>query len=43
MKGISAAWIYSGAIIYRHACALRCEGIVSKRLGSAYRMGPTNG
>ena len=26
-----------GAIIYKHACALGCEGIVSKRLGSAYR------
>ena len=28
-----------GAIIFRHACALAlgCEGIVSKRLGSAYR------
>ena len=23
-----------GAIVYRHACALGCEGIVSKRLGS---------
>ena len=28
-----------GAIIYKHACALGCEGIVSKRLGSAYRAG----
>ena len=28
-----------GAIIYEHACALGCEGIVSKRLGSAYRSG----
>jgi bifunctional non-homologous end joining protein LigD len=28
-----------GGVIYRHACALGCEGIVSKRLGSAYRMG----
>jgi ATP-dependent DNA ligase len=28
-----------GAVIYRHACALGCEGIVSKRLGSAYRSG----
>jgi ATP dependent DNA ligase domain len=25
------------AIIFRHACALGCEGIVSKRLGSFYR------
>ena len=30
-----------GAVIYKHACALGCEGIVSKRLGSAYRMGRT--
>jgi bifunctional non-homologous end joining protein LigD len=28
-----------GAIIYEHACALGCEGIVSKRLGSPYRVG----
>jgi ATP-dependent DNA ligase len=28
-----------GAIVYRHACALGCEGIVSKRLGSPYRGG----
>jgi hypothetical protein len=28
-----------GAIIYKHACALGCEGIVSKRLGSSYRSG----
>jgi bifunctional non-homologous end joining protein LigD len=28
-----------GAIIFRHACALGCEGIVSKRLGSPYRSG----
>jgi bifunctional non-homologous end joining protein LigD len=27
------------AIIFRHACALGCEGIVSKRLGSHYRSG----
>jgi ATP-dependent DNA ligase len=29
-----------GAIIYKHACALGCEGIVSKRLGSPYRPRP---
>jgi bifunctional non-homologous end joining protein LigD len=29
----------AGAIIYRHACALGCEGIVSKRLGSPYQAG----
>jgi bifunctional non-homologous end joining protein LigD len=28
-----------GATIYRHACALGCEGIVSKRMGSPYRAG----
>jgi bifunctional non-homologous end joining protein LigD len=28
-----------GAIVYKHACALGCEGIVSKRLGSPYRSG----
>jgi ATP-dependent DNA ligase len=31
-----------GAIVYRHACTLGCEGIVSKRLGSPYRSGRTN-
>jgi len=28
-----------GDFVYRHACKLGCEGIVSKRLGSAYRSG----
>jgi hypothetical protein len=28
-----------GAAIFKHACALGCEGIVSKRLGSTYRAG----
>jgi bifunctional non-homologous end joining protein LigD len=28
-----------GATIFEHACALGCEGIVSKRLGSSYRSG----
>jgi bifunctional non-homologous end joining protein LigD len=28
-----------GAIIYKHACALGSEGVVSKRLGSPYRAG----
>jgi bifunctional non-homologous end joining protein LigD len=28
-----------GAIVYRQACALGCEGIVSKQLGSPYRSG----
>jgi bifunctional non-homologous end joining protein LigD len=29
-----------GAIVFREACKLGCEGIVSKRLGSMYRRGP---
>ncbi len=28
-----------GAIVFREACRLGCEGVVSKRLGSAYRSG----
>ena len=28
-----------GAIVFREACTLGCEGIVSKRLGSPYRSG----
>jgi len=28
-----------GAIVFRGACKLGCEGIVSKRLGSPYRSG----
>jgi ATP-dependent DNA ligase len=28
------AYIGDGDIVYRHACALACEGIVSKQLGS---------
>ena len=28
-----------GGIVFQHACALGCEGIVSKRLGSHYRSG----
>ena len=35
-------FIADGAIIYRQAWALGCEGIVSKRLGSAYRSGRTD-
>jgi bifunctional non-homologous end joining protein LigD len=31
-----------GAIVYRQACALGCEGIVSKRRGSPYRAGRTD-
>jgi bifunctional non-homologous end joining protein LigD len=28
-----------GATVFKHACKLGCEGIVSKRLGSLYRSG----
>jgi bifunctional non-homologous end joining protein LigD len=28
-----------GDIVYRQACKLGCEGIVSKRLGTLYRSG----
>ena len=28
-----------GETVFKHACALGCEGIVSKRLGSPYRSG----
>ena len=31
-----------GAIVFRQACALGCEGTVSKRLGSPYRSGRTD-
>jgi ATP-dependent DNA ligase len=31
-----------GAEVFKHACALGCEGIVSKRLGSRYRAGRSN-
>jgi ATP dependent DNA ligase domain len=32
----------NGAMIYEHACRFGCEGVVSKRLGSPYRSGPTD-
>ena len=35
----NAHFIADGAIVYRQACMLGCEGIVSKRLGSPYRCG----
>jgi ATP-dependent DNA ligase len=40
-EGIAFNQHYSceGAFIYKHPCALGCEGIVSKRLGAAYRSG----
>jgi bifunctional non-homologous end joining protein LigD len=30
-----------GAAVFRHACMLRLEGIVSKRLSAPYRSGPS--
>jgi ATP-dependent DNA ligase len=32
-------FVEDGAIVFREACRLGCEGIVSKRLGSIYRSG----
>jgi len=32
-------YVGHGEIVYRQACKLGCEGIVSKRLGSTYRSG----
>jgi bifunctional non-homologous end joining protein LigD len=39
---INEVFTGDGAIIYQHACALGCEGIISKQLGSPYRMGRTD-
>jgi bifunctional non-homologous end joining protein LigD len=36
---LNEAFTGEGAVIFKHACALGCEGIVSKRLGSPYRAG----
>jgi bifunctional non-homologous end joining protein LigD len=35
----NAHYIVGGAIVFKNACALGCEGIVSKRLGTPYRAG----
>ena len=32
-------FIHSGEVVYRHACKMGLEGILSKRLGSPYRSG----
>ena len=32
-----------GDVVFRHACKLGFEGIVSKRLGSSYRSGRSKG
>ena len=39
LSAIGFATMPPGAIVFEHACALGCEGIVSKRLGSPYRAG----
>jgi ATP-dependent DNA ligase len=36
---LNEAFTGDGGVIFKHACALGCEGIVSKRLGSPYRAG----
>src|SRR5262245_37635999 len=36
---VNAHYEAEGAAVYKHACALGCEGIVSKQLGSPYRSG----
>jgi ATP-dependent DNA ligase len=35
----NAHYVVDGGIVFKNACALGCEGIVSKRLGSTYRSG----
>jgi hypothetical protein len=37
-----ADYFRGGTNIYKHACALGCKGIVSKRLGYPYRSGRVN-
>jgi bifunctional non-homologous end joining protein LigD len=39
---LNATYDSDGPVIYEHACALGCEGIVSKRAGSLYRAGRTD-
>jgi bifunctional non-homologous end joining protein LigD len=36
---LNATFEQPGDVVFKHACALGCEGIVSKRLGSRYRSG----
>jgi hypothetical protein len=36
---VNQHYVGDGDIVYRQACKLGCEGIVSKRLGSTYRSG----
>jgi ATP-dependent DNA ligase len=39
VKRLSSSYKADGETIFREACRLGCEGIVSKRLGSPYRSG----
>ena len=39
---VNAHYEADGAIVYKHACALGCEGIVSTRKESPYRSGRTD-
>jgi bifunctional non-homologous end joining protein LigD len=47
LRGVKAGlrlnehFIHSGEVVYRHACKMGLEGIVSKRLGSRYTSGRT--
>jgi bifunctional non-homologous end joining protein LigD len=36
---LNTHYVGDGEIVYRQACQLGCEGIVSKQLGSTYRSG----
>jgi bifunctional non-homologous end joining protein LigD len=38
---LSQHYVGDGDIVYRYACKLGCEGIVSKRLGSTYPVRPS--
>jgi bifunctional non-homologous end joining protein LigD len=38
---LNAMFAEPGDVVFKHGCALGCEGIVSKRLGSRYRSGRT--
>jgi bifunctional non-homologous end joining protein LigD len=39
---LNKVFIEPGDVVFKHACALGCEGIVSKRRGSRYVVGRTD-
>jgi ATP-dependent DNA ligase len=41
ITGAGAVTIGDGAAMFRHACSMELEGIVSKRIGSRYVSGKT--